>query len=125
MGVVSLVLAGCRKEEEKPAIPPSSPASYMHDKAFMGKLSKERSEHRDLICERNEIARKMQTMVEAKRAELKTSDLKVVQAELEKDPAWRALYVACTNANAAVERHRREILGTVRERITPKKDISK
>jgi len=127
MGALTLVFSGCGKqggEPEKPAVDPSSPASYVHDKAFMGGLAAERVKHSELMRERNAIADKMQKMVEAKEAELKTSDLKKVKAELEKDPAWRALYIECTNANARVERHQNEVFGKVRDRIAPKK-ISK
>ena len=91
----------------------------------MGALAAERVKHSDLMRARNEIARKMEAMIEAKKAEMKTDDLKEIKVELEKDPAWQALYVECTNANARVERHQREVFGKVRERITPKKEISK
>lgn len=120
-GLVLLSLAGCRKEEAKP-VDPSSPASYVHDKEFMGSLAAERAEQSRLIRSRNEIARKMVEMIEAKKAEMKTDDLKAVRAELEKDAAWRELHTQCTNANAQVESQRRELLGKVRERITPKKE---
>lgn len=120
MGALLLSLAGCRKEEEKP-VDPSSPASYVHDKEFMGSLATARAEQGRLIQSRNEIARQMVAMIEAKKAEMKTDDLKAVRAELEKDAAWRELHAACTNANAQVESQRRELLGKVRERLTPKK----
>ena len=120
MGALMLSLAGCRKEEAKP-VDPSSPASYVHDKKFMGSLAAERAEQSRLIVARNEIARKMVAMIEAKKAEMKTDDLKAVRAELEKDASWRELHTQCTNANAQVERQRKELLGKVRERITPKR----
>ena len=123
-GMLLVVLAGCRKEEAKP-VDPSSPASYLHDKEFMGSLAVARTEQGRLIQSRNEIARKMVAMIEAKKAEMKTDDLKAVKAELEKDAVWRELHAACTNANAAVESQRRELLDKVRARIAPKKGISK
>lgn len=114
-------VAGCPSKKEEPPKPdPSSPESYMNDKEFRGRLAKERKEHVALIRDRNAIAEKMKAMVDAKKAELKTEDLKVVQAALEKDPAWNDLYSQCTNANAKVEAHSRERLGIVRQRITPK-----
>jgi len=116
MGAVLLVQTGCRKSEER-SENPAAPASYVHDKVFMGKLSAERARHSELMRERNAIADKMQKMVEAKKAELKTEDLAKVKAELDRDPAWQALYAACTNANARVERHRRETFGKVRDRL--------
>ena len=125
-GLLVLFLAGCRKEEPSapspaPAVSPSSPESYMRDAAFRSELKTRRAEQGRLIQSRNAIAEKMRAMVEAKKAALKTEDIKKVQAALEGDPAWRALYEQCTNANAAVERHRRETLGKVRERIVPGK----
>ena len=115
-------VAGCpsKKKEEPPKPDPSSPESYMNDKEFRGRLAKERTKHVALIRDLNAIAEKMKAMVDAKKAELKTEDLKVVQAALEKDPAWNDLYSQCTNANAKVEAHSRERLGFVRQRITPK-----
>ena len=125
-GALVLFLSGCRKEEEKkPEIPASSPESYMNDPVFRGKLAAERKEHVKLTQARNAIIEKMKAMVDAKKAELKTDDVKTVRAALENDPAWRELHTQCTNANAAVEAQRRRALGTVRERITPKKKISK
>jgi len=126
MGLLTLCTAGCKRQEEKKkvVVDPASPASYVHDKKFMGKLAAERSKHSELMRERNAIADRMKAMIEAKKAELKTDDLKRVKAELDKDPAWQALYVECTNANARVQRHQREVFGSVRERLAPKK-ISK
>ena len=114
-----LVLSGCREEEKKPEIPASSPESYMHDPVFRGKLAAERKEHMKLTQTRNAIIEKMKAMVDAKKAELKTDDVKTVRAALENDPAWRDLHTQCTNANAVVQAHRRKTLSTVRERISP------
>ena len=121
MGALVLFLAGCRKEEAKPEIPASSPASYMNDRKFIGELAAERAEQSRLIVARNEISRKMVAMIEAKKDELKTDDLKIVRAELEKDAAWRELHTQCTNANAQVAKQRKELLGKVRARIAPEK----
>ena len=120
IGLSALVFTGCRREAEKPAPSPTSPEVYMNDKAFMGKLGEERKAQMKLVKARNDIATKMQAMVEAMRAKLKTDDLMKVKAELEKDPEWNRLYVACTNANAKCEANRRATLSTVRERLTPK-----
>lgn len=115
------LLCGCPSKKDEPPKPdPSSPESYMRDKEFRGKLAKERREHVALIRDRNAVAEQMKAMIEAKKAELKTEDLKVVQSALEKDPAWNDLYAQCTNANAKVEAHGRARLRMVRERITPK-----
>ena len=111
---------GCPKKKEPPPPDPSSPESYMNDGKFRGRLAAERKEHVALIRDRNAIAERMKAMIEAKKAELKTEDLAVVQAALEKDPAWKDLYSQCTNANAKVEAHSRKRLGIVRDRIAPK-----
>ena len=124
MGLVLLTFTGCGKEEEKP-VDPASPESYMKDATFRGKLSADRKERQRLFGSRAEIVGKMKAMIEAKKAELKTDDLNKVKAVLDQDPAWQALYVQCTNANAKIEAHRKATLKTVRERITPKKPISK
>ena len=120
--VLSAFVCGCPSKNEEPPKPdPSSPESYMNDTNFMGRLSGERARHAVLVRERNAIADKMKDMVDAKKAELKTEDLAAVKAALEKDPAWNDLYTQITNANAKVEAHRREQLGIVRERITPRR----
>lgn len=119
--VLAAFVSGCPSKKEEPPKPdPSSPESYMNDKEFRGRLAKERTKHVALIRDRNAIAEKMKAMIDAKRAELKTDDLKAVQAALEKDPAWNDLYAQCTNANAKVEAHERERLRMVRNRITPR-----
>lgn len=125
IGCFALVLQGCKKEPEKPVPPPSSPESYMNDPEFRGKLAKERRDHVKLVRESNAIAGKMKAKVEALKAKLKIDDPAKLKAELEKDPEWNALYEQCTNANARVEAHRKTTLGIVRERLTPKKEISK
>ena len=92
----------------------------MNDRKFIGELAAERAEQSRLIVARNEISRKMVAMIEAKKEELKTDDLKIVRAELEKDAVWRELHTQCTNANAQVAKQRGELLGKVRARIAPK-----
>lgn len=97
----------------------------MNDPEFRGKLAKERGEHVKLVRDANAIAAKMKAKIEALREKLQTDDPAKLKAELEKDPEWVELYTQKTNANARVEAHRRETLGIVRERLTPKKEISK
>ena len=120
--VLAAFAVGCQKEEPaaKPAPDPSSPEVYMHDREFRGKLAAERREHVSLIRDRNAIAEKMEKMIEAKKAEMKTDDIEKVRVELEKDPAWNDLYSQCTNANARVEAHARKRLGIVQDRIAPR-----
>ena len=72
-GALALFLAGCRKEEAKPEIPASSPASYMNDTNFMGRLSADRRERQKLLSARTVIVGKMKAMIEAKKAELEVN----------------------------------------------------
>lgn len=122
MAVACLVFAGCRKEEK---VDPSSPESYMKDAAFRQKLSAERKARQELLSARAHVVSEMKAMIDAKKKELNTTDLAKVKEELDKDPAWQALYSKCTNANAKVDAHRAAQLKTVRERLAPKKPISK
>ena len=122
--VLSAFVCGCPSKEEPPP-DPFSPESYMNDTNFIAGLSAERREYLLLIRERNAIAEKMKVMVDAKREELKTSDLEKVKTELEKDPAWNDLYTLITNANAKAEAQRRKVLGTARARITPRRQDAK
>ena len=97
----------------------------MRDPVFRGKLAAERKEHMRLTQDRHAIVEKMKAMIDAKKAELKTDDLKAIHAALVKDPAWQELHAQCTNANAKVQAQRQRALNTVRERLAPKKPVSK
>lgn len=119
--LTAFVLTGCSREEAAPAVSPSSPESYMHDRAFREKLSAAQKERQSLLRSRSEIVVEMKAMIDAKKAELGTDDLKKVKEVLDRDPKWQALYVQCTNANAKVEAHRKATLEAVRERIAPKR----
>lgn len=119
--VLSAFVCGCPSEKEEPPPDPSSPESYMNDTNFIAGLSAERREYLTIVRDRNAIAEKMKTMVDAKREELKTEDAAAVKAELEKDPAWNDLYAQITNANAKAEAQRKKVLGTAAARITPRR----
>lgn len=125
IGCCALVFQGCKKEPAKPVPPPSSPESYMNDPEFRGRLAKERGEHVKLVRESNAISAKMKAKIDALREKMKTEDPAKLKVELEKDPEWVELYTQKTNANARVEAHRKATLGVVRERLTPKREISK
>lgn len=124
MGIVAFIFAGCSKETP-PAPPPHTPASYMNDEVFRGKLSADRVEHQKLVRARNEIARKMKSKIEAMKVRLGTGDVKKLQAELEKDPEWNDLHKQCTEANEKIAAQRQGTLNAVKERLTPKKAVSK
>ena len=117
MGVLSVVLSGCRKEEAKPEIPASSPASYMNDPVFRNQLSEKRQELQRIVAERKPLADRMQELVKEHGEDL---------AALQKIPEWNELYKKVTALNKKYEEVRARQLKVVRERITPeKKDISK
>ena len=122
-GFAVLFLAGGGKDEAP--VDASSPASYMKDTAFRGKLDELRAEQRDLLRARERVVAEMKAKVDAAKSRLKTDDEKLVKAELEKDPEWQSLYKRCVDANTALDEQRRRTLGEVRGRIAPKKPISK
>ena len=116
MGLVVLFLAGCRKEE-KPAVPPSSPESYMKDPVFRKELSDKRKELQAIVAERKPLADRMQELIKEHGEDL---------AALQKIPEWNELHKKVTALNKKYEETRARQLKVVRERLTPeKKDISK
>ena len=117
MGALMLFLAGCRKEEAKPAIPASSPASYMNDPVFRKQLEEKRKELQAIVAERKPLADRMQALVKEHGENL---------AALQKIPEWNELHKKVVALNARYEEVRKRQLKVVRERITPvKKEISK
>lgn len=112
MGVLSLVLPGCRKEEKKPEIPASSPASYMNDPDFRKQVSDKRKELQAIVAERKPLADRMQELVKEHGEDL---------AALQKIPEWNELYKKVTALNKKYEEVRTRQLKVVRERIAPKK----
>ena len=125
MGVVSLVLAGCRKEEAKPDIPASSPKSYMHDEAFRKTLEERRKVACSIGADRAAVEERLNEMRRIIGDKLKTTDRAKVEAALAGNAEWKSLQARAKELDAAFERHRKETLRIVRERIAPKKEISK
>ena len=116
MGALALFLAGCRKEEAKPEIPASSPASYMNDPVFMKQLEEKRSELSAIVKERRPLADRMQELIKEHGEDL---------AALQKIDEWNDLYKKVTALNAKYQELRKQQLTIARERLTPKKDLSK
>ena len=112
IGVLSLVLPGCRKEEKKPEIPASSPASYMNDPVFKRELEEKRKELSEIVKERKPLADRMQELVREHGEDL---------AALQKIPEWNRLYKKVTALNKKYEEVRARQLKIVRERLTPEK----
>ena len=109
MGVLSLVLPGCRKEEKKPEIPASSPASYMNDPVFKRELEEKRKELSAIVKERKPLADRMQELVKEHGEDL---------AALQKIPEWNELYKQVTALNKKYEEVRTRQLRIVKDRIS-------
>ena len=111
-----LFLAGCRKEEKAPEIPASEPASYMNDPAFRKQLADKRNELQAIVNERNPLVKRMEELIKEHGQDL---------AALQKIPEWNDLHRKVVELNAKYEEVRARQLKVVRERLAPKKDISK
>lgn len=136
IGILAALLAaaaGCSRDEGAAAqggaaVPPSSPESYMKDKAFRAKLDGQVAKRGELARARGKVVEQMTEMIEAKRKELGIAgepgsalgaeDEAKLKAALEKDPAWNELHRRCEDANAAIAENRRETMAAVRERLT-------
>jgi len=106
MGVIGLCLSGCSKQEEAAKrVDPSSPESYMNDKAFLGKLDGVKSEQVEVMKKFHRVANAYKKALEgdAKAEKPETQALKAEMENLEKQ--YRAL--------------RQKMQSTVRERIAP------
>ena len=110
MGALSLVLAGCRKEEKKPETPASSPASYMNDPVFRKQLADKRKELSAIVAERKPLVERMEALVREHGEDL---------AALQKIPEWNELHKKVVALNKKYEETRARQLKVVRERITP------
>lgn len=117
MALSALVLAGCGKEE-KPAVDPASPASYMNDTAFRQQVADKRKELLAIVAERKPLADRMQELVREHNENL---------AELQKIPEWNELHKKVVALNEKYEATKRRQLAIVRDRLAPKgtKTISK
>ena len=113
MGFVLLALAGCEKKEEVSAF---SPESYMNDPVFREKLATKRKELQKIVAERKPLADRMQELVREHGEDL---------AALQKVAEWNDLYKKVTALNAKYQELRKQQLTIARERLTPKKDLSK
>ena len=113
MGVLSLALPGCRKDEKAPEIPASSPVSYMNDPVFKKQLEEKRRELQAILAERKPLADRMQELVKAHGEDL---------AALQKVPEWNELYKKVTALNKKYEEVRTRQLRIVKDRLTPVRD---
>ena len=114
-----VAVAGCSREgDQKAAVSPAAPESYMKDSEFRGRLDVQAAKRGELAKARSAVVAQMVEMIEAKKKELGTDDEATLKAALEKDPAWRDLYARCQDANAAIGENRKETMAIVRERLT-------
>ena len=109
MGFGVLSSAGCRKEEEKPVIPASSPASYMKDPVFMGQLEEKRKELSAILAERTPLVERMEALIKEHGEDL---------AALQKIDEWNDLHKKVVELNAKYESVRARQLKVLRERIS-------
>ena len=121
MGLVVLSLAGCRKEENAPEVPAHSPESYMKDPVFRKQLEERRKASYAIGADRAKVEERLNEMRRIIGDKLKTSDRAKIEAALADNAEWKALQAKAKELDAAFERQRKETLGLVRERITPKK----
>ena len=109
MGLLVLFLAGCCKEEAKPEIPASSPASYMNDPIFRKQLADKRKELQAIVNERRPLVERMEALIKEHGQDL---------AALQKIDEWNDLHKKVVELNAKYEEVRTRQLKIVRERIS-------
>lgn len=85
----------------------------MKDTAFRKKLRSARVEWSEMADSLAKLEKEMRELEAAKGAAAKD------------DPAWQSLAARCKDLKQAIKENRRKVLKTVRERISPKKEISK
>lgn len=122
MGVIMLVLSGCRKEEEPVS---SSPEVYMKDPVFRRELADGRKERTAFEAKRAELVKELEKRIEAKKAAMPGADDAAVKAALEKDPEWLELKKRVVDLTTAIKESGRRMDEVIRGRVAPKKEISK
>ena len=123
MGMIAFVFSGCRKEEEPSS---SSPEVYMKDPVFRQQLAEGRKEREGFLVKRTELVKKLEQMIEAKKAAMPGADDAALKAALEKDPEWNDLVKRVKDLSTAMKEGGRRMDEVIRGRIAPKKkDISK
>ena len=126
-GVGLFFLAGCGQsgESSEAQVDPSSPQSYMHDEAFRKTLADRRKAAYAIGADRAKVEERLNEMRRIIGEKLKTKDRAAIEAALAGNAEWQDLQAKAKELDAAFERHRKETLGLVRERIAPNKEISK
>ena len=110
MGLLVLFLAGCRKEEAKPEVPASSPASYMNDPVFRKQLEEKRHELSAIVAERKPLVERMEALIREHGEDL---------AALQKIDEWNDLHKKVVKLNARYEEVRKRQLKIAGNRLKP------
>lgn len=98
----------------------------MKDSAFRQQLADGRKEREGFLVKRTELVKKLEQMIEAKKAAMPGADDAAVKAALEKDPEWNDLVQRVKDLSTAMKEGGRRMDEIIRGRIAPKKkDISK
>ena len=113
VGLGLLFFALCRRAEQAPEIPASSPASYMNDPAFMKQLDDKRKELQAIVNERRPLVERMEALIREHGEDL---------AALQKIDEWNDLHKKVVALNAKYEETRVRQLRILRERIAPERE---
>ena len=97
----------------------------MNDPVFRKELTDTRKEREGYVVSRTKLVRELEKMIEAKKAEMPGANDEALKAALEKDPAWNDLSKRVADLTTAIKENGRKAQGIVRERIAPKKGVSK
>ena len=113
VGLGLLFFALCRRAEQAPEIPASSPKSYMNDPAFMKQLDDKRKELQAIVNERRPLVERMEALIREHGEDL---------AALQKIDEWNDLHKKVVALNAKYEETRARQLRILRERIAPERE---
>ena len=113
VGLGLLFFALCRRAEQAPEIPASSPASYMKDTNFLNQVSAKRKELQAIVKERKPLVERMEALIKAHGEDL---------AALQKIPEWNDLHKKVVELNKRYEEVRARQLKIVRNRLAPVRD---
>ena len=97
----------------------------MNDPVFRKQLADGRKEREGFLVKRTELVKKLEQMIEAKKAAMPGADDAALKAALEKDPEWNDLSKRVEDLSTAMKESGRRMDEVIRGRVAPKKDISK
>ena len=112
VGLGLLFFALCRRAEQAPEIPASSPKSYMNDPAFMKQLDDKRKELQAIVNERRPLVERMEALIREHGEDL---------AALQKIDEWNDLHKKVVALNAKYEETRKRQLVIAGRKLNPGK----